>query len=254
MQVVRNHPDIFSSEASTPRHPAWSGLPVVFDEVFTGLYRLGRFSAASFLDVHPDISVHAKLLTGGLLPLAVTLASRSIFESFLGDSKTEALLHGHSYTAHAVGCSVAVSSLETMINMEEKGAWNGFRADWANTALPPNTSSGENEDKSMSLANAWSMWSQNTVETISNLERVEGVFALGSVLAITFVDANGSGYNSSVTEGVQQKLLNHGAVSEAGIHARILGNVLYLMTSMTSTQETTAYVERRLLQILQERS
>ena len=39
-------------------------IPVIFDEVFTGLWRLGRPSAAEFLGVHPDIACYAKLLTG----------------------------------------------------------------------------------------------------------------------------------------------------------------------------------------------
>ena len=42
----------------------WSGLPVIFDEVFTGMFRLGRLTSAHFIKADPDISVHAKLLTG----------------------------------------------------------------------------------------------------------------------------------------------------------------------------------------------
>lgn len=55
---------------------------------------------------------YAKLLTGGMIPLAVTLATPEVFTAFEGDSKLDALLHGHSYTAHAVGCQVATTSLE----------------------------------------------------------------------------------------------------------------------------------------------
>ena len=108
VDVVRQSSHIFgssSSSADTSDPHAWSGLPVVFDEVFTGLYRLGRFSPASFLQTNPDISCHAKLLTGGLVPLCTTLASDSIYNAFLSSEKRDALLHGHSYTAHAVGLS-----------------------------------------------------------------------------------------------------------------------------------------------------
>ena len=35
--------------------------------------------------------------------MAVTLSTEEVFESFLGDNKAEALLHGHSYTAHPIG-------------------------------------------------------------------------------------------------------------------------------------------------------
>ncbi|KAF8907364.1 pyridoxal phosphate-dependent transferase [Gymnopilus junonius] len=71
------------------------GMPVIFDEVFVGLHRIGTESSSPILGVYPDISVNAKILTGGLLPLAVTLASN--------DSKAKALLHGHSYTATRSG-------------------------------------------------------------------------------------------------------------------------------------------------------
>jgi dethiobiotin synthetase/adenosylmethionine--8-amino-7-oxononanoate aminotransferase len=40
------------------------GVPVVFDEVFTGIWRLGALSAAQRLGVQPDIACYAKLLTG----------------------------------------------------------------------------------------------------------------------------------------------------------------------------------------------
>ena len=40
------------------------GIPVIFDEVFTGLWRLGSPSGAMLLGVEPDIACFAKLLTG----------------------------------------------------------------------------------------------------------------------------------------------------------------------------------------------
>lgn len=43
---------------------------------------------------------------GGTVPMAATLASAAVFDSFLGDSKADALLHGHSYTAHPIGVRV----------------------------------------------------------------------------------------------------------------------------------------------------
>jgi dethiobiotin synthetase/adenosylmethionine--8-amino-7-oxononanoate aminotransferase len=115
VNVVRSDPKLFSESA-----PAWIlrikqvGKDSLWSSMrSSGLYRLGSPSSARFLNVHPDITVHAKLLTGGLLPLAATVASESIFGSFESDDKSDALLHGHSYTAHAVGCQVAIESLET---------------------------------------------------------------------------------------------------------------------------------------------
>lgn len=182
VRVVRRYD--FSNGSRTNPTPAendvaWSGLPVMFDEVFTGLYRLGRFSAASFLQTHPDISVNAKLLTGGLLPLSITSASQSIFEAFWGDEKADALLHGHSYTAHAVGCHVANTSLQTMHQASMGAEWKQHKKQW-------NKSSDEG-------GASWSMWSKSFVQDLSQHERVDYINALGSVLAVSLVDGDGSG-------------------------------------------------------------
>ena len=80
-------------------------IPIVYDEIFTGLHRLGSnvSSCKNILGVDPDIACYSKLLTGGLVPLGITLASGDVFDCFLGDDKASALLHGHSYTGKLVG-------------------------------------------------------------------------------------------------------------------------------------------------------
>ena len=144
------------------------------------MYRLGRFSASSFLQVDPDISCHAKLLTGGLVPLCATLASDSIYDAFLGAEKRDALLHGHSYTAHAVGCHVANTSLDMMMDMDRNGDWQAYKDDWAGPA------SLSALDKTR--LDIWSVWSKDFIQRISNRQDVESVVALGSVLAISLRD------------------------------------------------------------------
>lgn len=187
--VVRSNPRLFGSgQPPKDSSTSWSGLPIVFDEVFTGLYRLGRRTSASFLGVDADISVHAKLLTGGLIPLAVTLASNDIFDSFSSPEKSDALLHGHSYTAHAVGCQVAVTSVKEMIDMEQRGQWAGFQTAW------PAVSGGEKSQESV-----WSHWSASLLEDLSRAESVESVFAIGSVFSITLRDQAGQGGKSSLS-------------------------------------------------------
>ncbi|KAJ6113412.1 hypothetical protein N7523_006729 [Penicillium sp. IBT 18751x] len=237
--VVRENPDLFSAQNNTPKSsPSWSGLPVVFDEVFTGLWRLGRPSSASFLGVHPDIAVNAKLLTGGLIPLCTTVASQEIFDTFSSPEKSDALLHGHSYTAHAVGCTVANDSLKTMANMDLSGAWDEFKADWgtdwdAKSASATATSS-----------DVWSVWSQGLLSDLSCADAVESVFAIGTVLSISLRDAHGGGYTSTAAKGLQQKLAVGG--DQFNVHSRVLGNVLYLMSSVTSKQDSLKEMEKLL--------
>lgn len=187
--VVRDHPELFSPSAPSPKTAeSWSGLPVIFDEVFTGLYRLGRPTSASFLGVHPDIAVNAKLLTGGLIPLCTTVASQEIFDTFSSPEKSDALLHGHSYTAHAVGCTVAVDSLKAMSDMDSNGSWEKFKTDWSHTAAAP---------ANASVPDVWSVWSQGLLRDLSCAETVESVFAIGTVLSISLRDAQGGGQYSA---------------------------------------------------------
>ncbi|EAW08757.1 adenosylmethionine-8-amino-7-oxononanoate aminotransferase [Aspergillus clavatus NRRL 1] len=242
VDVVRSHPELFSSNprknnSNITAEKYWSGLPVIFDEVFTGLYRLGRKSSASFLDVHPDIAVNAKLLTGGVVPLCTTLASQEIFEAFSSPEKSDALLHGHSYTAHAVGCTVAVDSLQAMMKMENNGTWDEYRRDWKPQSLSK-TAKVTGEDD---CPEVWSVWSHDLLRDLSYAESVESIFAIGTVLSISLKDAQGGGYTSTAAQGLRQRLSAGGP--RFNVHSRVLGNVLYLMSSVTSKTESLREVE-----------
>lgn len=59
-------------------------MPVIFDEVFCGLWRLGVASTRELLGEDPDVSCYAKLLTGGLVPMSATIATERVFDSFSG--------------------------------------------------------------------------------------------------------------------------------------------------------------------------
>lgn len=87
-------------------------IPIIFDEVFTGLGRCGDIFAYQRLDLDPDIVCIAKGLTGGNLPLAATLAKDEIYLSFFDEDKTKALYHGHTYTANAICCAAANATLD----------------------------------------------------------------------------------------------------------------------------------------------
>lgn len=238
VNVVRRSTELFDNQTSPPSSPepdatAWAGLPVIFDEVFTGLYRLGRFTSSSFLGVHPDVSVHAKLLTGGLVPLCTTLASESIFDAFAGADKTDALLHGHSYTAHPVGCQVAVESLKEMVAMNAGGEW-----DWAkqrNGWSTPGRESGPQETGEH--ARAWSVWSHDLVTSLSRRHtRVQGAWALGSVLAVHLRDAK-TGYSSNAAVSLRDHMMRGHPREGWNVHCRVLGNVLYLMAGQKTTRD-----------------
>ncbi len=87
-------------------------IPVVFDEVMTGFYRLGTQFACLQTVFKPDMLCLSKGITGGVLPLGATVVRERFFEAFLGGSFTTALAHGHSYTANPITCAAALASLE----------------------------------------------------------------------------------------------------------------------------------------------
>ena len=185
-------------------------VPIVFDEVASGLFRVGVSSCREIIKMDPDIASYAKLLTGGIVPMSVTLTSEDVFETFLGDEKSQALLHGHSYTAHPIGCASALHALET---------YDAVLA------------------KESSESPIRSFFDVDQVRQLSNLPLVEQSFSLGTVVAVTIRsdDSGGTGYAAGSRTGPIVKMLR-----EQGVFARPLGNVLYIMSSpLTSREDCT---------------
>ena len=155
-----------------------AGLPVIFDEVFIGLYRLGFETSTSILGVNPDISVNAKILTGGLVPLAITMATEDIFRAFYSDKKADALLHGHSYTAYPVGCEVANETLKVLDRLQDSEGWKAAKEEWSSATDP-------------AKVRMWSFWGPQFVNELSRLPAVGEVMTLGTVLAVKIADDSG---------------------------------------------------------------
>ena len=87
---------------------------LILDEIATGFGRLGNVIEYLAQKSQPDIVCFGKALTGGYFPLAVTLATRRIFEAFTGKySYNKHLYHGHTFTGHPVGCRTALANLES---------------------------------------------------------------------------------------------------------------------------------------------
>ena len=90
-------------------------MPVIYDEVFCGLWRLGVESARELLGEDPDVSCYAKLLTGGLVPMAATVATERVFEAFsgakVGRSAGPLTPSAHMSGVRGVGRSCAVTEV-----------------------------------------------------------------------------------------------------------------------------------------------
>jgi adenosylmethionine-8-amino-7-oxononanoate aminotransferase len=83
---------------------------LVFDEVFTGYGRTGPMWACEHAGVAPDILCTAKGFTGGMLPMAATLASERVFEGFLG-AADRAFYYGHTFCGNPLAAAVALEVL-----------------------------------------------------------------------------------------------------------------------------------------------
>jgi len=79
---------------------------LVADEVFTGYGRTGPMWACAHAGVEPDLLCTAKGFSGGMLPMAATLATRRIFDGFLG-GRERAFYYGHSFCGNPLGAAVA---------------------------------------------------------------------------------------------------------------------------------------------------
>ncbi len=92
---------------------------VIFDEVMTGFGRTGSTFALQQIGITPDFLCLSKGLTGGFLPLALTITTDAIYEEFLVDQHLRySFSHGHSYTANPIACSAAIASWNLLMTLE----------------------------------------------------------------------------------------------------------------------------------------
>ena len=97
-----------------------AGIYLIFDEIMTGFGRTGTLFAFEQINVLPDILCLSKGLTGGMLPLALTISTNSIYRDFLSSKKEKALLHGHSFTGNPLSCSAALANLKLLKKNRKK--------------------------------------------------------------------------------------------------------------------------------------
>ena len=110
-------------------YPAWvlsemkriceaSDVLFIADEVMTGWGRTGTLFACEQADITPDIACYSKGLTGGSLPLAVTLCRAEIFDAQNSKDRTRIFFHSSSYTANPVACAAAKANLDLWRSQE----------------------------------------------------------------------------------------------------------------------------------------
>ena len=88
---------------------------VIFDEVMTGFGRTGTYFCFEQINIIPDFLCLAKGLTGGFLPLALTITTEKVYKAFWDEPLNKSFAHGHSYTANPLGCAAAIASLDLLM-------------------------------------------------------------------------------------------------------------------------------------------
>ena len=104
-----------------------NNILLIFDEVITGFGRMGAYTGAAAFGVTPDIMNVAKQITNGAQPLGAVIATKDIYDTFMGAGGPDYMLefaHGYTYSAHPVACAAGIAALDLLVkeNMVERAA------------------------------------------------------------------------------------------------------------------------------------
>jgi adenosylmethionine-8-amino-7-oxononanoate aminotransferase len=110
--ILLNAPEFVTAiRESCDRHD----ILMICDEVAVGFGRTGTLFASEQCGVRPDLMCIGKGLTGGYLAMAATVASRKVYDAFLGPDLSErTLYHGHSFGGNALAAAVALRHLQLL--------------------------------------------------------------------------------------------------------------------------------------------
>ena len=186
---------------------------LIADEIATGYGRTGKMFACDHAQVSPDIMCLSKGLTGGYMPMAVTITTQKIYDAFYDDYiKGKAFMHSHTYAGNPLACSAALEVLKILSeeNIISKANEN---AKYFNAII---------EDKFLSLKN------------------VGEVRHIGLINAIELVKDKNSkeSFDAKLRVGYQiyKKAL------EKGLLLRPLGNVIYFNPPLIIEKEDMEHV------------
>ena len=177
------------------------GALIIFDEVMTAFGRTGKNFAFEHLGIVPDILCLSKGLTGGVIPLALTVASADIYQSFLSPARDKMFFHGHSFTANPIACKVATISCSLMKESSLKEKWQKINR-----------------------------LHYRRMEKVQNHPLVSNGRICGTMVALELAEKN-PGYQSSLAPIVTKRAM------EEGVFLRPLGNVLYTLPPYCISEE-----------------
>ncbi|MBB1092306.1 adenosylmethionine--8-amino-7-oxononanoate transaminase [Rhodopseudomonas pseudopalustris] len=176
------------------------GVLFIADEVMTGWGRTGTLFACEQAGITPDIACYSKGLTGGSLPLAVTLCRADIFDAHYSTDRTRTFFHSSSYTANPIACAAALANLEI---------WD--------------------TEPVMERITRLASWHATRLDRFRDDRRFKNVRQIGTIAALDVV-AGDAGYMANIGPSLHQSF------RERGLLVRPLGNTIYLMPPYCSSE------------------
>ncbi|MHA6719386.1 adenosylmethionine--8-amino-7-oxononanoate transaminase [Sphingomonas sp. RS6] len=173
----------------------------IADEVMTGWGRTGTLTACEQAGVVPDILCLSKGITGGAIPLAVTMATAPIFHAHWSDDRARMFFHSSSYTANPIACAAAVANL----------------AIWREEPVPERIT-------------RLGQWQQEALDELANVPGLLHHRRMGTIAALE-IEQPESGYLSAIAP----RLMAY--ARENGVLLRPLGNTVYVMPPYSITRE-----------------
>lgn len=177
------------------------GVLLIADEVMTGFGRTGTFFACEQAGISPDLMALSKGLTGGFLPMGLTLASEDIYKAFYAPDRARTFFHSTSFTGNPIACAAANASLDI---------WE--------------------EEPVQARIDAITAQHQNAAVRFQNDPHVRDVRVRGSILAMDLIDP-GAGYLSGLSPLLYDFYL------ENNVLLRPIGNCVYILPPYCITNE-----------------
>jgi len=179
----------------------------VVDEIATGFGRLGSMIEYESQNSIPDIVSFGKMITGGYQTFAATLATKKIYNSFLGEfSQMKHLFHGHTYTGNPTAAALSLKNLELYkkYNLIKK------------------------------IQNTSKIFKERD-EEISNLDLVGDIRYKGMVMGIELVKNKISNEPVTFSQSINKVVFEEGRKNN--IYFRTLGNIIMLVPPLAISQK-----------------